>query len=1214
MTLTAIIDQLQSLELDAKSTFADDPFTSARALLSQNKPEPVNASLGSDLIADLEGDSYAIEDIPQPSIGATELETQVTGQLEGLHQINIDSLAAAIPQNPGADAFSAQELTGIQNSMGGLTASIVGNANFGGLNIPSSGTSISAEFDAFLRGASAFPSRLLNALIKAFRALLEKFKNPDAWLEELSETALTNVFIEQIKGVAASLPPEAMRQGAKAITNRSIQAEKLAQMIKGLNRQTATEADLEHQREEARRMELILDDCDRILVNATLRIDGFKAKDFIKLLKNLPNDKGEKIQVLSQIFNPITNFVTGLDERITDITNQLTDLMDKVKALLETGISKVQEITDKIVGFIKDKLSAARQALEKMEAYISQAIGTIQEFIEKAGSQVESIVVKAKQALSQMATTAEAGIRSLAETVKAQTDKVKQAIEKINDGIDKNLNDQALQQKIRDLLGKVTIQLERQEVKDAIRAADSGIDKMAKALEQITLKSTFDLAVTKSKTLESDLRKINVASLGTAQKTALGVGKKVLESVDVPGIVNPELKQAFEEILAPVLNIVDQVQREVDQVKAQVTSFEPGKLLEDFLQPHIDSFVKELNQYRPSELLKSVKELYDKILHNLNKLDPNQLVVMLEGLYQKIVNIAQVLSPEGLIKLLEEQKTKVQDLLNVLPVDNLIDRIKSALGSVEKLFAGLGLDEIMNSDFWNDLKELFSLDLDEPLQKLKQIQTTINERVSNIDEEKLRLELDDLRKAINTFADNPKADYLEAKSKLNTAWEAHNKGLKELKQEKFEGLNLEFQPVTKTDFYYEDVVRRINVLYQRLIGADKTQDLEKTYHDWLKKVALTAEEDRIALTAEEDGDDSAMKRLIPSASDINVIKTSLKSSDELVAKFKNVLPDQLESQFVEPIRNILTILNEVLKKPRAITDKIEEVLQALRNAPPKILQILVGQTERLRNDLTNTIATLSAAVGQVVNKVSDTLRLAYQLVERTLRSLRPTTLLNTFNVSDLKLEGLTFLLQKLKAGSRDPISNLLWNQLDVNQQLLLKADQLKDENEVIVVALNGLLANKNLYTEGGFRDIELPDHGQLLADKLSTLTEDQRLRLNRILLETVYGDALVLSAQSIFPFFMETLKGFYPEDVIQELDKTHAKIVDVVRELPRNVAAAVQDAYDALMEKFEELIGIRIDRIFLELKKPLWRLQRDLNIGLEDISGGYRQLLSAVPV
>lgn len=1202
MTLTALTDTLQSLELNAKSTFADDPFTSARALLSQNKLEPIDDSLGSDLLSSLGNSSgYSIAHIPKPPVGAAELKTQVMGQLESLHNINMDALTAAIPSAPGADAFQAQDLAGIQQSMGDLTTSIVGNSDFGGLSVPASATSISEEFDAFIRGASAFPSRLLNALIQAFKALLEKLKHPDKWLDELSETVLTDIFVEQIKGVATALPPVAMRQGAKAIQARANAALELAEMIKGLNRRTATEADLEQQREKTRRIELFLDDCDRTLANATLRVNGFDIQDFIQLLKTMPDDAGSEIKAFSQIFDPITNFVEGLDERMAEITNQLGSLIDKLKDLIDQGIDKVQAIADRIVSFIKEKLAAAQKALEQMETYIGDVTKSIQEFIKSAGKQVEGIVAQAKQAINQVAETAENGIKSLAETVKSQTEKVRQSIEQINGNIDQHLNDEELKRKIRKLLGQVTDQLDREEVQQAIGAADSSIDKMAKALEQISLKSTFDLTVTKSRSLESDFRAIDVAKLGTAQKTALGVGKKILESVDVPGIVNPKLKEAFEDVLEPVLNIVDQVQQEVDQVKLQVQSFEPGTLLKDFLRPHISSFVEALNQYRPSELLKGIKALYDKILKSLHQLDPNQLVAMLEGLYQQIAKMAEALSPEGLIKLLENQTRKIQDLLGELPIGQLIDRIQSALGSVEKLFAGLGLDEMLAPGFWNDLKEIFSLDLKQPLQKLDEIKATIDQRVGNIAEEKLRRAIDDLRNAVKVFSENPKKDYAEAKETLSGTWQEHGDALIALGEENFEGLNPDFQPGSRTDFYYEDLVGRVNLLRQRLLDEESVGKLTKIHDDWQEKLDLVHDGGRRS----NEG-----KRLIPDNGED--IKAALASDDELIAGFKSILPDQIESQFIAPVRNILTLLNGILTKPKAILEKIEEVIQALLEAPGRIVEILTEQTDRLRHDLTATISALSAAVGRVIGRVTDTLQLTYQEVDKVLRSLRPTTLLNTFYISDLKPGGLQFLLNKLKADNRDAMADLLWKELEASQRALLAGGGLNEE--AIVGVLNKVLTTNTIYPAINLLNGELPAYGKELAEKGASLSEDERLRLNRIALETEYGEALVLSMQSVFPFFMETLKDLYPEAIIQALDQTHAKIVAVVRNLPQNIGAAVQDAYIALMDKFEELIGARIDRIFLELKKPLWRLQRDLGVGLEDISGSYRRLLSAVPV
>ena len=465
MTLTPLTDTLQSLELDAKSTFADDPFTSARALLNQNKLEPIDDSLSSNLMSSLgDSNSSSIEDMPQLPVGAGELKTQTTGQLASLNeQIKIESLITAIPQYPGAEVFNPDDLGNVREARENLIASIVGdNSKLGRLNgeatsvetpdIASIDTSIAAEFDAFLKGTSAFPSKLLSALIKSFKALLEKLQNPDKWLKEIGEEALTDSFVEQIQGVTACLPPVAMRQGAEAIRNRADQASELARMIQGLNREKTTEVDLKKQLNKVREMELFLDDCDRTLVNATLRIDGFNAETFIELLKNIPNDAGGEIKAISEIFTPMTQFIEGLSERITGITDNLKKLIDGVVSLIGQGINKVEAITDKIVVFIKGKLSVAEDILEKVEEYIKNAIESIKEFIKSASENVNKIVDQAKQAINGVAAKAEEGIENLAETVKEQTKQVTGYVEKIKDNIDQHLNKKELERKIRDLL------------------------------------------------------------------------------------------------------------------------------------------------------------------------------------------------------------------------------------------------------------------------------------------------------------------------------------------------------------------------------------------------------------------------------------------------------------------------------------------------------------------------------------------------------------------------------------------------------------------------------------------------------------------------------------------------------------------------------------------------------------------------------------------
>jgi hypothetical protein len=1238
MALNALTDTLQSLELDAKSTFADDPFTSARALLGQNNLDSNDQDSGSEptsISDNIKG--YEIEAIPQNPVGVAEIETQVKGQLESLNQ-KIE-IATVLPSYPGADAFNAQDLANIKSSMKSLTTAIIGDSNnslltdtseeTSGTDASSAGTSISAEFNAFLTGTSAFPTKLLSALVKVFKDLLDKLQKPEEWLEKLGKETLVDIFIEQVEGMAASLPPVAIRQGANAIKTRGEQATALAKMIEDLNRQTATEVKLAEQRKKVHQMELILDNCDRTLISTTQRIDSFTANKFIELLKsfqndnetleNPQNDAEKQINVLKQILEPVNSFAISLNKNAENIANKLMNLIEQVNSLIQAGINKVGDIAETISNSIKKKMEEAQKILEDMQKYIVDAVKKIQDFINDVEKHIESAIADAKNVLNEGSKIAENGIKTFKKIVDKQIKKVDASIVAINNGIDKNLSDQVLKQKIQALLDKVTAQIDRKEVQDAIKATDNSIEVMSETLKNIKLEPTFEAVITKSKSLENDLRAIDITQLGTAQKTALGVSKKILEGVDVPGTVNPRLEKVFNDVLEPLNRIVAQVVGEVNKVRGQMKSFKPEELLNKFLQPHIDSFVEELNKYQPSKMLESIKSMYQGILKNLNKLDPNQLVIMLEGLHQQLAKMSQALSPGGLIKLLEVQKKIIQNRLSKLP-EEVFDSIKSALSSAKKIFSGLGLDEIMDFELWKNLKEIFSLKLEK---SLPLDLTKINNLVGNIDEntmgsnkKTLGVSLEGLRISINTFSQNPKNDYGEAEKELKDCWKLYSYELDKLKMINFEEKNTNFEHISKTDYYYEDLVKRLQNLYERLVnveinlGSEKSYKLKDEYNTWLEKL------ENVSI---RDSRNSQVAILVPQKNDLKELENALKSNNDLIKAFKRALPSQLDNQFIKPIDEILSTFKEALGKLDKTIGKIDGVIEALRGAPEAIKNKLLKKTNNIFPVLRGVANQLSETVGNVVLKASETLGSAYELVKEALELIRPTILFNTFYTSDIKTDGFQSLLEKLNAENRDPVSELLLNSLASNQKIWVATDQLTEQlteqlKEAIVEALNQLLTTDNLYNASRFRDVELPAHGKELAAKFSSLSKDQRLRLNRIILETVYSDTLVLSMQSIFPFLMKTLEELYPEAMIQGLDETHAKIVAMVGDLPRIVAAEVQDAYQTLIDNFEKSIGTRIDAIFLELNKPLWRLQRDLGVGLEDIRDSYRRLLSAVPV
>lgn len=1209
MTVLAITDELQSLQLNSKSAFAENPFTEAQSFVTSKlgATDGFRPDAG-DITASLDQASKASPgqgQIPQPPLAVAELQSQVTGRLEPLSRLNVDTLTEAIPATPGVDVFKDLTITdSVNQTVSGLGAAITGNDNFGQLNVSTSGTPILAEFDEFLRGAQAFPARLLDALLTVFKNLLDKLSRPEQWLDSLSTEALTEILVEQIKGVTATLPPVAIRLGGEAIQTRGQQAEALATLLKTLDVDQLNRDTIRDLRQQINGMVASLEECDRTLNHSASSVKDFNLEAFNGLLQQLPQGNGGQIKALTNLFDQAETFVNDLGSRMAAVTSQIKALIKQVQDFIQQAMEKVGAVANQVVKAIEAQLAAAGRALEQVQSYLEKAIQTLREFVDRACQQVQEMVKPVKQAFNQVATTAVSGIETLSATVKAQVTSLDTSIQEVRSTLETQLNREELEKKIRHLLDQVTGVLQSPGVDSAIDTANQGIDQMLEALKAVSLKPPFDTAVTKTKTLETDLRGMNVATMGTAQKAALKVGVKILQQVDVPGVVNPELTAAFDEVLNPVVNIVNRVHAEVNQVSTQVQNFQPGTLLEEFLRPYIDAFVTQLNDYRPSVLLQPVKALYLELLDKLTVLDPEQLLTLLENLYQKLLEVLEALSPQGLTEFLNTQIKRITDALDTLPVKDLVNRITAALGDVEKLFAGLGLDEVLNSKFWRTLADILSINLTQQIGQLDTIKTEITSRVNRVDEAQLTAALTALRSAIATFAAGPSADYQMAQDALTTAWESHQAAIAALAttwQEVSPSLDA-FTPNPEFQVDYTDLNSRLASLHQRFTQADGIPQYEPL-------------RDAADLGAGSSTNKEA-KRLRPTDKQLQTVDIlatiSARDDAQIMAEFKQVIPTELEQQLFGPVRRILTSLDTMLAQPREVLSGIEAVIKDLTGLPEKLTTILKDLAFDIGDQMRRAIALLSDTIKRFnVDFLNDLHR---QIVTQ-IAELRPTYLLNrVYDLSDFKEGSLSALLTQLRSPSPDPVSRFFLDQLTESQRNLVLGSDGAQTQTIVVQAFNQLLEDPRFYSAERFQGITLTPQATGLIARRTDLDPKEQLRLNRLLLEAVYPKALVLSMQSLFPFFLETLKGLYPEELVQSLDDLHRQIVQVVLDLPASLASALNAEYAEVIKLFERAIKEPIDRIFAALIARLRGLQSELGIGLEDISSAYNRLLVAVPV
>lgn len=1198
----AILDQIQTLDVDSQATFAEagNPFTDSQKLVKDNLGGKVTPLFSSDLTNSFDQvtqlTSKPIE-IPTAPFSVGEIQTQVTGKLGDISSISIDTLTQSIPANPGADTFKGLAVTDqVNSSLSNLTSSITGNANFGQLGISQNqSTPFFDEFQEFLNNAQAFPGKVLDAIIKAFKNFIDKLSNPDEWLDRLSSEALTEIFVEQIQELNYILPNGAIQLYTLQLNQQNQLYKDYQNFLKSLDPKNLSRAKIIPLRQQIKSWLSEVNSQGEQINLAVKNLNSFDIDKFSTLLTNLPNSGGGQIETLSKMFQGIENFVNSLNERITTVTEQLKTFITNIQDLIDQAITKVSEIGNKILKAIADKIEQAGKALDQVQAYLTNTIDKLVDFVEQTAAKSDEIVKPLKQAINQFANTAVQGIETVAQQIKQTTQTIEKSLDEVNKKITTELSQEQLKAKIKELLGKVTGVLQSQPVKDALNKADQGIDQVVAALQKVSLEPAFQLAVTQTNKLELELKKIDVSTMGTAQKTALKVGVKILQEIDVPGVVNPELTAAFDSLLYPVVGLVDSIQGEIKQVDEQVKSFAPGTLVKTFLDPYIQSLVTELNKYKPSVLLETVKQLYETLLEKLEILNPNQLLERLEELYEKLLAVVDSLSPEKLTQFLTEKLNALKSILDNLPVEQLINKVIEAIGDVEKLLSGLGLDNVLNSGFWQTLEEILSLNLQEQIQQVDTIKAKILERVNNIDETKLSAALTSLRANLTNYATDPNIAISNAMNELNQAWENYQKAADNFAAEwnRSKPLLDNFNPPAEFAVDYRDLLTRMTDLRQRLVTAKVTNDPGTK--------ALTP----LSNPTREKLD--------------NLLKSSTARSDEqIIADLKKVIPNEIESQLTGPLKRILSTLDEILAQPRTILAEIKKVIQRLQSAPAEIANILKNLTADFGKLIRDSINKVKTAIDGTVNKIIDSLETIYKEIVDKLKELRPLLILNSFyDVSDFKGGTVVHLLTKLRRKEPlDAVSAYFWTTLNETQKALLEnADPNQPGTQkALFNALNKLLTDVNFYGTERFKLVaeNLPQEAKDLIAKPQR-SELETIRLNRLLLETAYPQEIILSLQSIYPFFLGKLKDIYPTEIVKKLDQLHANIVKLILDIPKALEDALNDEYQKVVAAYQE-IRQKIDRIFKALIERLYGLESELGIGLEDVSDAYRSLLVAIPV
>ncbi|NES43899.1 hypothetical protein [Moorena sp. SIO2C4] len=976
-----------------------------------NQAESTVAQLGQNGLPDINNYQQQIEEqlpqvdftnvkniISQVPLSAEELKAELSGKIDQLTELNFESLTAAITLPKAADFGDLKIANDIKKSIGSLTEDLIGSFSIG--ELPTDTKTIFGEFEEFVTKAGMLPVRTLDVLFKALKKFLDKLSDPDELLKKIDSQALTEIFKEQINSLAEQLPSKALSRIEMNIEDRIKLIAEYKQLLGSLKDPTSLKKEQFPKLRKsigaiARKIESLDASTDTALAN----LQNFNITNFQTALEELISTAGDGATTgaLVPFFNKIKTYIETLTAKVKTITDKLREFAQKIPEVIEQAISKVKEIATKVTQGIADKIKQGEELLNTVKSYIKEIIQKIKQFIETTSRKSQELVKPFKKGCNQASTTIVGKVDEFSGEIKKQTKKIEDSINDVNNKIKNQLNQEQLENKIKDLFEKVTAILNSPQITNALKDAEEGMGTITENLKKVSLKPAFQVVVTKSNGLEKELKAVDVSTLSTPVKTALKVGTEVIKAVDVPGVVNPELKAAFDEILAPLDNIVALMEGEFHKIDDKIESLQPGTLVVKFLDPYLTPLVDKLNEYKPSILLQPVKDFYNNLLEKLEVINPKQLLDLLEELYQKLLGVIESLSPTMITDFLNQQLATVKTHLDNLPVEKLVGKVTDGLSQVDKLMADIGLSDVLKSDFWKTLQDILKLKFTDKIKEVNNIRNKIVDQVNAVDEQGLTQQLQQLQTAIATYTETPNL----ATDGVAGQVKAYHQAVETLAAP---AASLPTPPA-EIAVDYEDLRERLENLYQNFTATSPQEVLEQVN-------TIVTDTTRL------QGNDSQRDRLQESA--------NRTSPQQVIAHFKQVIPDELNRQIVNPLREILQALDKLLEQPRTVLGDIGNVIKIIEEAPKRLVEILSNVAQTLGEQIRQAINAVKNAIASLTNEVVTAIETTYQTILETLKSLRPKLLLNSFDESDFK--DIDSLIQKL-AQPQDKVSEYINSKL-----------------------------------------------------------------------------------------------------------------------------------------------------------------------------------------
>jgi ElaB/YqjD/DUF883 family membrane-anchored ribosome-binding protein len=446
--------------------------------------------------------------------------------------------------------------------------------------------------------------------------------------------------------------------------------------------------------------------------------------------------------------------VRAIDD--TAATSGLGRARDALHDFLDQIRQAIQNVpTDEIGKAVETMLDQVKTELDKL------GISTVTEQIDAAFARIDAFVTQNFTA-------------SVADDIAAALDRVLASVGNLPIDTLAGQLDAALKQ-IGDLVSEIATTL-KQPMED--------LATLAAQLDGLSFQPVGDEVIKEIDEVKGRLQAINPNALSDAERLALTAALAVLRSVDLEGQVISGLKQGFAAAQRGVTDLLADLGRILDRVKAHVDEFSPDKALRPLddllgqasaqvervnatvllrpLYAEVEDLAGRLAALSPGRLLDPLQAPYDALIAAVNQIDPAHWVAPLRALYADIDRLIGLVDVSPLFDELDQRRKDLlghlrSALLDALaglnlpaPLSGLLDVLRPFLeGLTDALVGGQSATEVPR--LGADIQA--SLDVQTPLKMLDAPFDQLIQMLQTVPQDAVTQALDTLRTSVGAGLD-----------------------------------------------------------------------------------------------------------------------------------------------------------------------------------------------------------------------------------------------------------------------------------------------------------------------------------------------------------------------------------------------------------------------------------------------------------------------------